>query len=181
MEASPLYLSPRAKRIEARLTGEQHLVLNAEPSQQAAHWRAAGVADVRLWELPYTTLQRRLALNARAVIDRLLAFEPFMSTPAAPLYKGRIMHLKGRFFDEKEAVAYYQRARPRTDFVREQVKQIATSRFELLSQQYRKVSGHKLTPPEEERAEAKGHLGGPAVGGGDHSRQAGCQLLARPD
>ena len=31
-----------------------------------------------------------------------------MSSPGAPLYKGRIMHLKGRFFDEKEAIAYYQ-------------------------------------------------------------------------
>ena len=52
LEASPLYLSPRAQRIEARLTGEKRLVLNAEPTQQAAHWRAAGVGDVRLWDLP---------------------------------------------------------------------------------------------------------------------------------
>ena len=65
VEASPLYLSPRAKRIESRLTGEQRLVLNAEPSQQAARFKAAGVGDVRLWDLPYTTLQRRLALKPR--------------------------------------------------------------------------------------------------------------------
>ena len=68
VEASPLYLSPRAKRIESRLTGEQRLVLNAEPSQQAARFKAAGVGDVRLWELPYTTLQRRLGPEPDAVI-----------------------------------------------------------------------------------------------------------------
>ena len=58
--------------------------------------------------------------GAQAVIQRLLAYEPFMSSPAAPLYKGRIMHLKGRFFDEKEAIAYYQKARPRNQAVVEE-------------------------------------------------------------
>ena len=30
------------------------------------------------------------------------------------------MHLKGRFFDEKEAIAYYQKARPRNQAVVEE-------------------------------------------------------------
>ncbi|MGA2255818.1 MAG: tetratricopeptide repeat protein [Thermoguttaceae bacterium] len=156
VEASPLYVSPRAKRIESRLTGEQRLVLNAEPSQQAAHFKAAGVGNVRLWELPYTTLQRRFALEPNAVIQRLLAYEPFMSSPSttsnavAPLYKGRIMHLKGRFFDEKEAIACYQKARPRTSNVVEDAPKIAKASYDFLSQQQRKARGRDLTPAEEQ-------------------------------
>ena len=148
VEASPLYISPRAKRIESRLTGEQKLVLNAEPSRQAARFQAAGVGDVRLWDLPYTTLQRRLAMAPGAVAQRLLAYEPFMSSPAAPLYKGRIMQLKGRFFDEKEAIDCYQKARPRNQAVEEKAMNLAEACFELLSRQ-RKAEGGELTPAEE--------------------------------
>ncbi|MEI8374773.1 MAG: hypothetical protein WCJ35_18265 [Planctomycetota bacterium] len=149
VEASPLYLSPRAKRVESRLTGEQRLVLNAEPSQQAARFKAAGVSDVRLWNLPYTTLQRRLALEPDAVIQRLLAYVPFMSSPGAPLYRGRIMHLKGRYFGEREAIAYYQKARPRNQAVAEDLSKFAKVAYESLLIQ-RKSQGGDLTPAEEE-------------------------------
>ncbi len=148
VEASPLYLSPRTRRIESRLTGDQRLVLNAEPSQQAARIKTSGVGDVRLWELPYTTLKRRLALQPPAVFARLWVYVPFMSTPGAPLYKGRIMHLKGRFFDEKEAIAYYQRARPTYNSVLAEVPQIAKASYELLSMQQQQM-GHTLTDPEQ--------------------------------
>ena len=133
--------------IESRLTGEQRLVLNAEPSPQAARFKAAGVSDVRLWDLPYTTLQRRLALPSSAVSERLMAYEPFMSTRGAPLYKARIMHLKGRFLDEKEAIAYYQKARPRNQAVVEEATRFAKECFEFLSRQ-KKTQG-ELTPAEE--------------------------------
>ena len=172
VEASPLYLSPRIRRIESRLTGEQRLVLNAEPAQQAARFRTAGVSDVRLWNLPYTTLQRRLGLGPHVVFDRLLVYVPFMTSSAAPfykgrilhaknqsiepgeqrfiapLYKGRVMHLKGRFFEEKEAIFYYQRARPRNQVVLEDVPKIAEACFESLSRQW-KSHGGDLTPPQE--------------------------------
>ena len=119
VEASPLYLSGRAKRIETRLVGDQRLVLNAEPSQQADRLKAAAVNDVRLWNLPFTTHRARLSLGPEAVTMRLLAYEPFMTGLGAggPLYKGRILHLKGRYFDEREAIAYYQKARPRNQTV----------------------------------------------------------------
>ncbi len=148
VEASPLYLTPRAKRIESRLTGEQKLVLNAEPSRQAARFQAAGVGDVRLWDLPYTTLQRRFAMAPGAIVKRLLVYVPFMSSPGAALYKGRIMHLKGRFFDEKEAIAYYQRARPRTQAVEDELPGIAKERLEALSQQF-KPDGRDFSPEEQ--------------------------------
>ena len=71
VEASPLYIEPRAKRMEASLAGERKMVLSAEPSQQAERFKAAGVGDVRIWELPYSTLQRRMAMNPREVYSRL--------------------------------------------------------------------------------------------------------------
>jgi len=148
VESSPLYLSPRAKRVESRLSGEQRLVLNADPSRQAARFKAAGMDDVRLWNLPFTTLKRRLALDPNAVIQRLLAYVPFMSSPGAPLYRGRIMHLKGRYFDEREAIAYYQRARPRNQTVAEDLPKFAKASFESLLLQ-RKSQGGDLTPAEE--------------------------------
>ena len=46
------------------------------------------------------------------------------ASATASLYKGRILHLKGRFFDEKGAIAYYQKARPRTrDVLAQEAKQ----------------------------------------------------------
>jgi tetratricopeptide (TPR) repeat protein len=156
IEASPMYLSPRAKRIESRLTGEQRLVLSAEPSQLAVRFQGSGVGHVRLWELPYLTLKRRLAVGPETIVDRLVAYVPFMSSPpappyngpAAPLYKGRIMHLKGRFFDEKEAIAYYQKARPRTDSILEEEPKLAKTLLDLFAGQI-KPDGGKLTPQEE--------------------------------
>jgi len=148
VEASPIYCSPRAKRIEARLTGNQKLVLNAEPSQQGDHLKAVGLSDARLWNLPYTTLQRRLASDPDVVSQRLIAYVPFMTGPGSPLYKGRIMHLKGKLFEEKEAVAYYQRARPRTQSVFENIPRTATEYFETMSEKAEKARNGKLTPKE---------------------------------
>jgi tetratricopeptide (TPR) repeat protein len=145
IEASPLYVSARAGQIQSRLAGEQRLVLNVGASQQAARFKAAGVGDVRLWELPYTTLQHRRALGPLAVWQRLWVYVPFMITaphtiyagPVAPLYKGRVMHLKGRLFEENEAVAYYQKARPPTQAVVGELPRIATEWLGALSRHFK--------------------------------------------
>ena len=123
IEASPLYMEPRAKRVEATLAGDRKLVLSAEPSQQADRFKTAGMSDVRLWDLPYTTLERRMGLKAGAVFNRLAEYFCFIGFGSGSLYKGRILHLKGRFYDEKGAIAYYQRARPRTRDVLAEEKQ----------------------------------------------------------
>ncbi len=57
------------------------------------------------------------------------------------------MHLKGRFLDEKEAIAYYQKARPRNQAVVEEATRFAKECFEFLSRQ-KKTQG-ELTPAEE--------------------------------
>jgi tetratricopeptide (TPR) repeat protein len=161
VEASPLYLEPRSKRVESRLSGKLRMVLNAEPSQQAAHFKAAGVGEVRLWEQPYTTLKRRLALDTNEVIHRLIAYEPFMNSllggTVAPLYKGRILHLKGRYFEEREAVAYYQRARPRYSDINEDAPKRVQACYEDITARAKEQLGRNLNPKEDQfcRGEAK--------------------------
>jgi hypothetical protein len=130
VEASPLYLEPRAKRMEASLAGERKMVLSTDPSRQAEQFKKAGASDARLWDLPYATFQRRMEMGPREVSMRLQMFLRFIGmSGAAPLYKGRILHLKGRFYEEKGAIDYYQRARPRTRDVLAQEGQRVTEYY----------------------------------------------------
>jgi hypothetical protein len=119
VEASPIYLEPRAKRIQDSLAGDRKMVLSAEPAQQAKRFKAAaaGISEVQLWKMPYETLQRRMAATPQEAFLRLQYYLRFLGFGGGSLYKGRILHLKGRFFDEKGAIAYYQKARPRTRVV----------------------------------------------------------------
>lgn len=150
VEASPLYVEPRAKRMEASLAGERKMVLSAEPSQQAARFKAAGIGDVRLWELPYTTLQRRMAMAPAVVFGRLELYLRFIGLGGGSLYKGRVLHLKGRFFDEKGAIAYYQKARPRTrDAVAMEAQRADEELKEIVAR--RRRQGHEVTPQEYEQ------------------------------
>jgi tetratricopeptide (TPR) repeat protein len=146
VEASPLYVEPRAKRMEASLAGERKMVLNAEPSQQAARFNAAGIGDVRMWELPYATLQVRMAMGPAEVFGRLSSYLRFIGIGGGgSLYKGRILHLKGRFFDEKGAIAYYQKARPRTrDAQAQEALRVDQYYKEYVARA--KQQGHELTP-----------------------------------
>jgi hypothetical protein len=153
VEASPLYLEPRARRIESRLVGDRKLVLSAEPSQQSARYKAAGLADVRLWQLPYTTIHHRLALGPEAVSRRLVTFFSFIGFGSGSLYKGRVLHLKGRFFDEKGAIAYYQRARPRSDTLRDEGNKLVPLRANEFVEAC-KAQG-RIVSPDEARQAAK--------------------------
>jgi hypothetical protein len=145
IEASPLYLEPRAKRMEASLTGDQKMVLSTNPTAQAAHFKAAGATDARLWDLPYTTLQRRMAMRPQDVFAQLLGFSKFIGLGGGSLYKGRILHLKGRFFDENGAIAAYQRGRARTRDVLAQEGQRVKEIYSQLAAQEKAQKG-ELTP-----------------------------------
>jgi hypothetical protein len=113
LEASPTYLAQRMKLLEARLVGPQKMVLTTSPSTQAEHWKAVTqVAEARLWLQPYETLDRRLHLDERGVQTRLAAMLPFYGMPTAPLRRGRVLQLKGRFVGDNGATQYYQKARP---------------------------------------------------------------------
>jgi hypothetical protein len=113
LDASPSYLARRMKLLEAHLAGEQKMVLSASPSTEAARWKAlAHVGEVRLWSAPFETLQRRSHLDRRSVQAQLARLLPFYGIPAAPLRRGRILHLKGKFVGSDGAISYYQLARP---------------------------------------------------------------------
>jgi len=111
--ASPSSLSRRMELIQARLAGPQRMVLLARPSAQAERWRAAVKgAAVHLWQRPFRVLQQRSTLEPKQVQSRLAAMVPFFLGRNAPLYRGRILHLKGRLVGEEGALQYYQAARP---------------------------------------------------------------------
>ncbi len=159
VESSPLYLSPRARRIESRLTGEQRLVLNAEPSQQAARFKAAGVAKAEIWQLPYRTLERRLALGPKAVFHLLVDYISFIELGGGSLYKGRVLHLKGRLVDEQGgAIAYYQRARPRDRDVLAGEQKHVQALYGQMFEQAKEQLGDKLTPEVNERIKERAAL-----------------------
>ena len=67
------------------------------------------------------------------------------------------MHLKGRYFDEKEAVAYYQKARPRNADVAEGAAKFAEACFEALAQSM-KADGGEKKPESGEKKAAGGDL-----------------------
>jgi hypothetical protein len=103
---------------------------------------AAHIADAQLWLSPYETLVRRSHLNVAETAIRLQAMLPFYmpseeqvltqenaSSPesptelrkskemrsvtyAAPLFRGRVLHLKGQLVGEDGAPRFYQIARP---------------------------------------------------------------------
>jgi hypothetical protein len=145
IEASPLYLEPRAKRMQLSLNGEQKMVLSTNPTAQASAYKEAKVANSRLWEFPYTTLQSRMAMRPQEVFARLHGFFSFIGLGGGSLYKGRILHLKGRFYDENGAIAAYQRARPRTRDVLAQEMKRVTEYYNMLVAQL-KDHGQDVTP-----------------------------------
>ena len=113
LEASPTYLARRMNLLESCLIGPRKMVLTTSPTASAKHWKTvAPAADVRLWPWPFETLDRRSHLDRKSVLTRLAALLPFYATPSAPLYEGRMLHLRGKFVGDDGATRYYQEARP---------------------------------------------------------------------
>jgi hypothetical protein len=113
IEASPTELSYRMKLIEQRLAGKQKMVLTTSASGQAERWKSvSGISGVRLWEMPYQTIERRSRLKTEEVIVLLHEFLRFYALPGAPLAKGRLLHLKDMFSGQEGATGFYQAARP---------------------------------------------------------------------
>jgi hypothetical protein len=123
IEASPTYLARRMKLLEPRFTGKRKLVLSISPAAELERWKkAAGISEAQLWPHPYETLRRRAALPVKQLQWRLHSYLPFYALGRVPisedqfvqvpLYRGRILHLKGRFTEEDGALKCYQLARP---------------------------------------------------------------------
>ncbi|MEX0614191.1 MAG: CDC27 family protein [Pirellulales bacterium] len=94
--ADPFDLTRRARQVESKLTGDDHLVLTSRPSELAERLKSIPqLADARLWDLPFRTLRDQLTLSPVAARRReALAFEPFAIRPV--LWKARTRHFQGR-------------------------------------------------------------------------------------
>jgi hypothetical protein len=120
--ASPFELSRRARQLESKLTGDNHLVLTVAPSELAKQVKAIpGLAGVGLWDKPYRTLHEQLTLDQTQRHREAIAFEPFAKRPL--LWKARMRHFQGRrdrdaksdedaIDDHREAADLYTSVRP---------------------------------------------------------------------
>ena len=123
--------------VESHLAGEQRMALTSAAVAQAQRFKTAtGAAEALPWSLPYQTLRRRRDGNLLMVKHRLallVPFFPFAATmefvrptetdvpesqlplfmrKSSPLYKGRLLYLKGNFTGRAGAVEALQEARP---------------------------------------------------------------------
>jgi hypothetical protein len=121
VEASPAYLAARMKMVESHLVGDERIVLTTNPSELIERLEtAASLSDTRLWTWPYRARFLRARLGAVVEKRQAAAMLPFEAGRSAPLWKGRSLHLKGRFREQTTgpsagrpgATHYYQLARP---------------------------------------------------------------------
>jgi hypothetical protein len=97
------------KLLEPRLVGKHKVVLTTSATAQADRWKATGqISDAQLWRLPYETLLQHWRLRPEQAQQRLASLVP----PIPVLWKGRVLHLKGKFAGDDGAIHYYQMSRP---------------------------------------------------------------------
>ena len=112
VEASPAYLAARMRLFESRLVGQQKAILTANPTAVVKRVKgAAGLADARLWLWPYEVIQKRSSLGPEAVAKVRATMLPYRVGRDTPLWRGRVMHLKGVFSGPQSATYYYQESR----------------------------------------------------------------------
>lgn len=94
--ADPFDLSKRVRQVEGKLTGDDRLALSVRASELAGRVKSLpGVADVRIWDVPFRTLTEQLTLSPQSIRHEVaLAFEPFAWRPV--LWKARARHFQGR-------------------------------------------------------------------------------------
>ncbi len=91
IEATPLYLSRRARLVESQLAGRQRVVLTASASKLAARLKPL-VSDVRLWKLARETLSRQAHTSAAGREMLVKQYDAFTLIPR--LWKGRVLQFK---------------------------------------------------------------------------------------
>ena len=147
VEASPATLSKRFRLVEMQLAGPQKMVLTAQPSQQAARLKAAGVTGVQLWAFPFAAFQERAAATEAAIKHRQGEYAVLTADSAWPLYRGRILYLKGQFTGPQAATRYLQANRPSS----RQLDAMSTmKRDDFIQMEYAKIRQR----PERERRDA---------------------------
>jgi hypothetical protein len=117
LEASPGYLAPRMKMLQAQLTGHDRLVLSASPAELADKLHAVKHVDqIKIWPQPYEILQQRRSvpppLQQAANLERVpftIPADPEQAKKQAtdephrrertvyPLRLGRLLQLRGLY------------------------------------------------------------------------------------
>ncbi len=93
--AGPFELTRRAKQLYDNLAGEDQFVVAVSASELASRVKSVpGIADVKLWDMPFRTLSGQLSLGPSARYQDAIAFEPFAWCPT--LWKARTLHFQGR-------------------------------------------------------------------------------------
>ncbi len=125
IEGSPQYLSLRMHVLQQQLTGYDRAALTTELWIIADYLREKHLVqkeNIQLWTYPYEVEVYR-ALNLVETPDGMMLFqtaedefrwmEPFMHSVRGgyPLWRGRMLHLKGVLTGRLSATAAYQRAR----------------------------------------------------------------------
>jgi hypothetical protein len=104
IEVSDPALSKRMSLLEARLTGEDEMILAVRPSEIAEALRKAGVSQVYPWRIAYDTILFRAFVDKMLRVDfnffmQYLTFEtPFLRP--SPLFVARYKHLDGDFMGD---------------------------------------------------------------------------------
>ena len=110
VEGSPAYLAQRMLLVEARVAGQDRVVLSTAPAEHAKRLKACrGITEVRLWPWPYETLFQRTRIGDEGFRQVGAALQQVSS---GALWKGRVRHLEGKFTGESNAVQFYGKARP---------------------------------------------------------------------
>lgn len=110
---TPEMLSRRMALVQSKLVGENRMVLIASPEKLAERLkRFEGIDDVSLWPRPFESMLQRQNLDKRQVQQKVASLMPFQTGQNAPLWKGRVLHIKGRLSGADGATHYYQLARP---------------------------------------------------------------------
>ena len=105
LAASPSALSMRMRLLEDHLAGAEKMALTAAPTPQAERLEALDhVAGARLWSLPYASIYAGIQMDGAALM-------PFQVDRSRSLWKGRVLHLKGKLGGDEGATHYYQAAR----------------------------------------------------------------------
>lgn len=144
LEATPISLSRRMKLVESRLAGKQKFILTANPSASAKRWRdTLGVADVRLWDHPFTTFVAQMQQGRQQIQQWAFATMPFQGGDNGGLWRARLTHLKGLLAGDEGATALYQALRPATKQLEQQQSMRAKGYYE---------SSRKTNPSGSERA-----------------------------
>lgn len=152
VDASPQYLSLRMRILQSQLMGYDRTVLVWEPSVLAEDLEKRGeFSSVAVWTFPYEVAVYR-AMNYHTTPEdefRCLAPLAMPVENGFPLWRARMLHLKGVLTGQKSAAEYYQKSRlsdkemsdfrPPTEFPDLETKKMVEERFQQLMENLRYV------------------------------------------